>query len=114
MATQPRLTPRELDVMWLVASDRTSKEIGRILTISPRTVEMHVRSSMRKLGCATRAGAVWRLACLGLFPRSVGTGSSDGAPTAVDRQRGAVDVGRLVAGEEGYGRADLLRGARTP
>jgi DNA-binding CsgD family transcriptional regulator len=70
MPEEPRLTPRELDVMWLVACDRTSKEIGRILLISPRTVEMHVRSSMRKLGCATRAGAVWRLASLGVLPRS--------------------------------------------
>ena len=70
MPEEPRLTPRELDVMWLVASDRTSKEIGRILLISPRTVEMHVRSSMRKLGCATRAGAVWRLASLGVLPRA--------------------------------------------
>lgn len=57
MPTEAKLTPRELDVMRLVADDRTSKEIGRILLISPRTVEMHVRSSMRKLGCATRAGA---------------------------------------------------------
>src|SRR5690349_1544168 len=73
MPEEPRLTPRELDVMWLVASDRTSKEIGRILLISPRTVEMHVRSSMRKLGCATRAGAVWRLASLGVLPRSAST-----------------------------------------
>lgn len=70
MLTEPRLTPRELDVMWLVASDLTSKEIGRLLQISPRTVEMHVRSSMRKLGCATRAGAVWRLASLGTLPGS--------------------------------------------
>lgn len=72
MLSEPRLTPREIDVMWLVASDRTSKEIGRILLISPRTVEMHVRSSMRKLGCATRAGAVWRLASLGVLPRTAG------------------------------------------
>ena len=111
--------------MWLVACDRTSKEIGRILVISPRTVEMHVRSSMRKLGCATRAGAVWRLACLGSLPQRVATESpespestgspesSDRAPAAVDRQRGAVNVGRLVAGQEGHGRADLLRGARA-
>ena len=68
MLTEPRLTPRELDIMWLVASDLTSKEIGRLLQISPRTVEMHVRSSMRKLDCGTRAGAVWRLASLGALP----------------------------------------------
>jgi Bacterial regulatory proteins, luxR family len=30
------LTPRELDVMRLVADDHTSQEIGRILLISPR------------------------------------------------------------------------------
>jgi DNA-binding CsgD family transcriptional regulator len=69
MPVEAKLTPRELDVMRLVADDRTSKEIGRILLISPRTVEMHVRSSLRKLGCATRAGAVWRLAGLDALPR---------------------------------------------
>ena len=69
MAEESALTPRELDVMRLVAGDHTSKEIGRILLISPRTVEMHVRSSLRKLGCTTRAGAVWRLASLGMLPR---------------------------------------------
>jgi DNA-binding CsgD family transcriptional regulator len=76
MLTEPRLTPRELDVMWLVASDLTSKEIGRLLQISPRTVEMHVRSSMRKLDCGTRAGAVWRLASLGALPGSASTRSA--------------------------------------
>jgi DNA-binding CsgD family transcriptional regulator len=70
MPEQAKLTPRELDVMRLVADDRTGKEIGRILLISPRTVEMHVRSSLRKLGCATRAGAVWRLAGRGELPGS--------------------------------------------
>jgi DNA-binding CsgD family transcriptional regulator len=70
MPEEAKLTPRELDVMRLVADDRTSKEIGRILLISPRTVEMHVRSSLRKLGCATRAGGVWRLAGLGQLPES--------------------------------------------
>lgn len=76
MPEEPELTPRELDVMWLVADGRTSKEIGRILSISPRTVEMHVRSSLRKLGCATRAGAVWRLASLGALPRRPARGFS--------------------------------------
>ena len=76
MPEEAKLTPRELDVMWLVADGRTSKEIGRILIISPRTVEMHVRSSLRKLGCATRAGAVWRLASLGALPRRLAPGFS--------------------------------------
>jgi hypothetical protein len=37
-------------------------------------------------------------------------GWSDGAPAAVDGQGGAVDVGRVVAGEEGHGPAGFLRG----
>jgi DNA-binding CsgD family transcriptional regulator len=73
MPSESKLTPRELDVMWLVADGRTSKENGQILLISPRTVEMHVRSSLRKLGCTTRAGAVWRLAGLGALPRPAST-----------------------------------------
>ena len=67
MHPEPRLTPRELDVMWLVACDRTSKEIGRILLISPRTVEMHVDHVLVKLDCRTRAEATRKataLACL--------------------------------------------------
>lgn len=55
------LTSRELGVMQLVAQGDTSRQIGHTLYISPRTVEMHVRSSMQKLQCRTRAEAVRRL-----------------------------------------------------
>ena len=55
------LTGRELDVMQLVAQGNTSRQIGHTLFISPRTVEMHVHSSMQKLQCRTRAEAVRRL-----------------------------------------------------
>ena len=55
------LTSRELDVMQLVAQGNTSRQIGRALFISPRTVEMHAHSSMQKLQCRTRAEAVRRL-----------------------------------------------------
>jgi DNA-binding CsgD family transcriptional regulator len=68
MTEDPKLTPRELDVMCLVAAGHTSRQIGGILFISPRTVEMHVEHALRKLGCATRSGAVWRLAGLGALP----------------------------------------------
>jgi DNA-binding NarL/FixJ family response regulator len=63
------LTSRELDVMQLVAQGNTSREIGHTLFISPRTVEMHVRSSMQKLQCRTRAQAVCRLTELGALPQ---------------------------------------------
>ena len=59
------LTARELDVMELVAAGNTSREVGAVLFISPRTVEMHVQGCLLKLGCRTRAEAVRKLTELG-------------------------------------------------
>jgi len=67
------LTGRELEIMLLVAGGNTSRQIGEALFISPRTVEMHVRGSLLKLGCRTRAEAVRRLAELGTLPPDTGT-----------------------------------------
>jgi DNA-binding NarL/FixJ family response regulator len=44
------LTPREREVFQLAAEGHTSNEIARRLSISSRTVEMHRRNMMRKLG----------------------------------------------------------------
>ncbi len=46
----PNLTPRELEVLKLVAQGLTSREIGERLNISSRTVEHHRQSVMKKLG----------------------------------------------------------------
>jgi len=43
------LTPREHEVMELLATSKTNKEIARILEISPRTVEVHRKNVMKKL-----------------------------------------------------------------
>lgn len=45
----PRLTDRETDVLRLVAKGLTSRQIASKLVISPRTVENHVQSTLRKL-----------------------------------------------------------------
>jgi DNA-binding CsgD family transcriptional regulator len=55
--------------MQLVAQGNTSRQAGRTLFISPRTVEMHVHSSMQKLQCKTRAEAVRRLTELQALPQ---------------------------------------------
>jgi DNA-binding CsgD family transcriptional regulator len=60
------LSRREAEVMQLVAQGNTSREIGTQLFLSPRTVEMHVRNSLLKLDCRTRAQGVRRMADLGL------------------------------------------------
>jgi two-component system secretion response regulator SsrB len=44
-----RLTPRQRDVLRLVALGHTSREIAEILGISHRTVEMHRANGMREL-----------------------------------------------------------------
>ena len=61
------LTRRELEVIRYIANGLTSRQIGEVLFISPRTVEMHVGSALTKLDCRTRAEAVQRVATLGLL-----------------------------------------------
>lgn len=48
------LSPREREVAGLAARGRTSPEIAHALVLSPRTVESHLASAMRKLGTASR------------------------------------------------------------
>jgi DNA-binding NarL/FixJ family response regulator len=49
------LSPREREVLTLIASGSTNKEIGVALGISPRTVESHRESLVRKLRIRTVA-----------------------------------------------------------
>lgn len=49
MADNVHLTPRETEILSLVADGMTSKEIARRLGISPKTVEFHRSHLMRKL-----------------------------------------------------------------
>jgi DNA-binding NarL/FixJ family response regulator len=59
-ATSPTkaLTPRQLEVLRGVARGLTDKEIASELSLSPRTVEMHVARALASLECANRAEAV--------------------------------------------------------
>ena len=53
MAKIAQLTPREREIMPLVAAGCSCKEIGRRLGISHRTVELHRMRVMRKMGTQT-------------------------------------------------------------
>ncbi len=51
-------TPRQREVLQLVAEGKTMKEIGRVLNISPKTIECHKYEIMRAFGLRTTAELV--------------------------------------------------------
>jgi DNA-binding CsgD family transcriptional regulator len=51
------LTPREIEVLILIADGKSNKEIAEILVISPNTVRHHVHQLLHKLNCSSRGQA---------------------------------------------------------
>jgi DNA-binding CsgD family transcriptional regulator len=51
-------TPREREVLGLLAAGATDEQIAEMLELSPATVQTHVRNAKAKLGARTRAQAV--------------------------------------------------------
>jgi len=57
-AASPTLTPREIEVMKLVASGRRDKEIAVALSISAQTARVHMKNIFAKLGVSDRTEAM--------------------------------------------------------
>ncbi len=57
-----RLSPREYDVLQMIAHGMTTKAIAAHLNLSPRTVEMHRANIVRHLGVRSIAEAVAEIA----------------------------------------------------
>ncbi|TGR62736.1 response regulator transcription factor, partial [bacterium M00.F.Ca.ET.194.01.1.1] len=51
------MTPREIEVLRLIAAGLTAKETARRLDISPKTADHHIESVYSKIGVGTRAAA---------------------------------------------------------
>ena len=54
------LTPREIDVLQLIARGCTYARVGDRLGVSPHTVAAHIKNAYRKLEVHSAAAAVMR------------------------------------------------------
>lgn len=52
------LSPRETEILKLIAKDYSTKQIAKILFISEKTVETHRKNILRKTNCSTVVGLV--------------------------------------------------------
>jgi len=64
---QPKLSKRELEMLQWVAAGKSQQDIGDIVSISSRTVEVHLRSAREKLCTISTAQAVGRAVSMGLI-----------------------------------------------
>ncbi len=64
------LTPREQEVLALLAQGRTNRQVGAALFISEKTASVHVSNILAKFGAASRAEAVAIAAARGLLTRT--------------------------------------------
>ena len=63
-----KLSPRQLEVLRLLAEGHATREIARRLTLSVKTVETHRAEIMRRLGIRDLAGLVRYALRVGLVP----------------------------------------------
>ena len=70
MVRLERLTPRELEVLGLLATGLQNRDIAERLVISPRTVEVYKARMMEKLHCRSLADAIRISLETGLDPDS--------------------------------------------
>lgn len=60
------LTPREVEVLALLAAGQANKEIARALGVSPNTVKTHLARLYEKLGATSRTAAIAQARALGI------------------------------------------------
>jgi DNA-binding CsgD family transcriptional regulator len=63
----PDLSPREYELLQLLASGQSNRQAAEALSLSPHTVGDHVKSIYRKLGVSNRGEAMVRAFRSGLL-----------------------------------------------
>jgi PAS domain S-box-containing protein len=66
----PRLTPRQREVLALIASGLSTGEVAQELTLSPETVRNHLRNAFKELRAHSRVEAIASAQRLGLLAAS--------------------------------------------
>ncbi|VVE26900.1 DNA-binding response regulator [Pandoraea iniqua] len=64
----PALSPREIEILGLVAKGMTNREIAALLSISSLTVACHIKNIYKKLAVNSRTQAVFEARTFGLLP----------------------------------------------
>ncbi len=106
------LTPRELDVLTLVAGGLSNVDIGVRLDLSPRTAGTHVERILAKLGQLSRAGAAAVAVDRGLLRLPVPGGGrtlETLAVGAIDRVARGEPADRAARAARAYARAPARR-----
>ena len=101
-----RLTPRERDVLKLVASGRSNKQAAQYLSISHRTVEVYRGRLMQKLELKTLVELAAFVGACAAFRADTDGQMSTSAPLAVDRS--------MTVRHTPQTRSARVRGARDP
>jgi len=57
-ASEPVLTPREREILTLLAEGLTSPQVAERLVLSPATVRTHVQNAVSRLEASTRVQAI--------------------------------------------------------
>lgn len=57
----PSLTPREAEIVQLIANDLSNQQIARTLHLSEKTVKTHVTSILKKFNATQRSAVAWQV-----------------------------------------------------
>lgn len=71
MIEEPGLSDRELEILKLIATGASNKEIGTSLSISPNTVKVHIANIFSKIGVVSRTEAAMYAVRIGLVQTSL-------------------------------------------
>ena len=59
----PKLSDRQKEILFLILRGRTTKEIAKILSLSPRTVEDHIHQLKNKFQCENKSQMIDKAYC---------------------------------------------------